>query len=142
MKIPPVNQPAPTDRQVQFSEFVDVRTYMPTEITGATEIQPDVHAQRLERALRTAPVGVPCPVVVAANDPAPPDVPPYLRAYKRTCDVLAVTCGLLFMPSLILGWVNPILFAVGPGLVVMSALLTFARGAPLPKAPTSGAHNV
>ena len=124
MKIGATTPPSVSDRHVQFSEFVDVRLYNPDVVALSSHgIEPSNYAQRLERTLRTAPVGT--------SLPPPPDKPtPCTKAYKRTCDVLSIAFGVAVLPSFALV-IFGLPWLAAPGVLTAAALVCFCfRGKP------------
>lgn len=110
MNIEPVRPQAIADRHVHFSEVVNVRYIPPRE---TTEIQPTMHAQRLERELKNKPN-------VIAQAQAQPTQSKPIRIYKNVMHTVAMICGALFLPSFAC-------LALGPiGLIAPAVLLSLA----------------
>lgn len=110
MNVVPIRPQNVAERHVQFSEFVDVRHFTPTE---TTEVLPTMHAQQLERQLRTAPCVAPQP----SSEPAQ-SLP--VRAYKNALHTAAMVFGALFIPSFACLVLGPI------GLIAPAVLLSLA----------------
>ena len=120
MNVLPINQSV-AERHVQFSEFVDVRRDLPAP-TGTTSIEPSIHAQRLERAMRTAQT---------ADRRAPESAPSRpVRIYKSVCEKAALVCGALVIPSFTFLVFGPIGLVAPAALAVATVVLSLIRGKP------------
>lgn len=127
MRVPPTSPTNLAERHVQLSEFVDVSVHSMTDTQMSTIIGPSVHAQRLERMMRTAEI--PAAPVVSVPHPVE-DVPCCTRVYKRAFNSAFLCCGLLSIPALALAAVSPVLLAVPAGLLVASGVCYCLRGKP------------
>lgn len=114
MNIEPVRPQAIADRHVHFSEVVNVRYIPPRE---TTEIQPTMHAQRLERELKNKPN-------VIAQAQAQPTQSKPVQVYKNFMHNASIVCGALIIPSFACLALGPI-GLVAPG-VLLSLALTCA----------------
>lgn len=120
MNVLPINQSV-AERHVQFSEFVDVRRDLPAP-TGTTTVEPSMHAQRLERAMRTA----------QTTDRRAPESTPSrpVRIYKSVCEKAALVCGALVIPSFALAAIGPIGLVAPAALAVAAVVFALIRGKP------------
>lgn len=110
MNVTPIRPQDIADRHVQFSEFVEVRHFTPSE---TTDVQPSMYAQRLERELR----GRPC---VEAQAQTPPEQSKPVQVYKNYMHNASIVCGALIIPSFAC-------LALGPiGMVVPGVLLSLS----------------
>lgn len=123
MRVPPANQKNLVDRQVELSEYVDMRVHSMTDTQMTTVIEPSMHAQRLECMMRDAeiPTARTRPVVETSR---------CTRVYKRTCDTVSLVCGVAAFPAFALVVLGPVWLAVPAGLLVVSAASYFLRGTP------------
>lgn len=106
MNVTSIRPQTMAERHVQFSEFVDVRYIPPRE---TTEIQPTMHAQRLERQLKNKPN------VIAQEQAPPPAQSKPVQMCKNVLHTVALICGTLFLPAfacLVLGPIGLIAPAV------------------------------
>ena len=124
MRLPPTSPTNLAERHVQLSEFVDVSIHSMTDTQMATIIGPSMHAQQLERMMRTVeiPDVQPVPQVARASC--------CVRAYKRTCDTASLVCGVAAMPLFALAAVHPFLLVIPAGLITMSMVCFCLRGKP------------
>ena len=114
MNIVLVKPQTSAERHVQFSEYVEVRHFTPSE---TTEVQPSLYAQRLERELRNRPC-------VEAQTPPTQSKP--VRVFKNTMHTVSIVCGALIIPSfacLVLGPIGLIAPAVLASVALTCALL-------------------
>lgn len=132
MKVIPIKPQESAERHVQFSEFIDVRVFEPNKPVGPTMIIPTPDAQRLERALRSAPANrpaAPAPVRQEARQ-EPPAQSKWVKLYKNICEKAALICGAFILPSFVclilgpIGVIAPVAFTLG------AILFTLARGKP------------
>lgn len=124
MRVPPINQQNPIDRQVELSEYVDMRVHSMTDTQMTTVIEPSMHAQRLERMMRDAEVPT------APTLPMVDETPRCARIYKRTFDTMSLVCGVAALPALSLVVLGPIWLVVPASLLGVSAAAYLLRGAP------------
>lgn len=124
MRVPPTSPTNLAERHVQLSEFVDVSTHSMTDTQITTIIEPSMHAQRLERMMRTAEI-----TTVPVARP-PEEIPRCVRIYKRVFDSAYLYCGALSIPALALAAINPFLLVVPACLVVAAVACYFLRGKP------------
>ena len=108
MNVAPIRPQSEAERHVQFSEFVEVRHFMPTE---TAPVQPSLYAQRLERDLRNRP----CDEAQAQPAQSKP-----MQVFKNVMHTIAMACGTLIIPSFACLLLGPI------GLVVPAALASIA----------------
>lgn len=118
MNVTPIRPQNAAERHVQFSEFVEVRYITPTE---TEEIQPTLHAQRLERELKNKPNAN----ATAQAQTQPAQSKP-VKIYKNVLHTIAMMAGALIIPSfacLIFGPIGLIAPAVLASLALTCALL-------------------
>jgi hypothetical protein len=121
MNVLPINRSA-AEKHVQFSEYVDVRRDVPMP-AETTTVEPSMHAQRLERAMRTANT------VDRRASTATPSRP--VKTYKSACEKASMLCGALAIPSFITAvFLGPIGLVVPAALIVCSIIFAMLRGKP------------
>ena len=124
MRIPPTSTINLAERHVQFSEYVDVRIFTPTDTQTTTIVEPSMHAEKLQRMMRTVEIP-PAPTPQASENPAR-----CVRVYKRVCDTAYLACGVAAFPALGLAALGPIWLLVPAGLFVAAATCYVLRGKP------------
>lgn len=110
MNVAPIRPQTTAERHVQFSEFVEVRHFTPTE---TAPVQPSLYAQRLERELRNRPD-------VEAQAQTPPTQSKPVCVFKNTMHVAGIISGALIIPSF------ACLFLGAIGLIAPAALTSIA----------------
>ena len=116
MNVTPIRPQNAAERHVQFSEFVEVRYITPTE---TEEIQPTLHAQRLEYAMKNRPC-------VETPEQLREIKSKAIKTYKNVLHTVAMACGALIIPSfacLVLGPIGLIAPAVLASLALTCVLL-------------------
>lgn len=120
MNVTPIRPQNIAERHVQFSEFVEVRHFEPTE---TATVQPSMYAQRLERALRDRP----CVEAQAQTQPAQSKP---LNVYKNVLHTVAMICGALILPSFACLFLGPIGLVVPAALALVSLACALLGGRP------------
>jgi hypothetical protein len=108
MNVTPIRPQTTAERHVQFSEFVEVRHFTPTE---TAPVQPSLHAQRLERELRNRPCIEPQQTQTQSKP---------VQVYKNVMHAIATVSAALILPSFAC-------FVLGPiGLIAPAVLASLA----------------
>jgi hypothetical protein len=110
MNVTSIRPQSAAERHVQFSEFVEVRYIEPTE---TAPVQPSLHAQRLEYAMKNRPC-------VKTQEQLREIKSEAVKTYKNILHTVAMVCGALIVPSFACLLLGPI------GLVVPAALASIA----------------
>lgn len=123
MRVHPVARPQ-QERHVRFNEIVEVRIYIPDD---THPIHPTLDAQRIERAVRVAPVA-PQVVVVEQNQARQNRVSQEAeKCWKNSCHLISLVCGVAFLPSFVCLTIGPI-GAVVPASLLVGFLATTILG--------------
>jgi hypothetical protein len=87
MNVTPIKPQTTAERHVQFSEFVEVRYFTPTE---TEPVQPSLYAQRLEREVKNRPC-------VEAHPKQAQSKP--VQVFKNVMHTTSIVCGAGIIPS-------------------------------------------
>ena len=109
MNVTSIRPQTTAERHVQFSEYVEVRHFTPSE---TTEVQPSLYAQRLERELRNRPC-------VEAQTPPTQSKP--VRVFKNVMHTVSLVSAALIIPALTCLFLGPIGF-IAPAVLIFVAI--------------------
>lgn len=129
MNIAPIS--AKPERHVAFAQKVEVRHIQPETPSESTVIQPSLHAQRLERALRTQQVAPARPRVIEQE--VTPNTKECAPKFKKAAYLAACICGAFIIPSFSFLFLGPIGLVVPAALAVSSVILFALAGKPTPE---------
>lgn len=129
MNITPIS--AKPERHVAFAQKVEVRHIQPETPSESTVVQPSLHAQRLERALKTQQVAPARPRPVEQETRS--SKKECMTQIKKATYLAACVCGALAIPAFSFLFLGPIGLVVPAALAVSCVILLALAGKPTPE---------
>ncbi len=120
---------APRTNHVRFNEQVEVRSFdIERPSLGTSDIQPSLHAQRLERSLRAVPAqSIQQPQVVLTEQAQQEQ--PQRTKFQKFCGIAAISCFAAALASISLFFIiGPVAVAAVAGFAILSVAFEGASG--------------